>query len=66
MTTRVLTLSAGTSNVMTTFVTTMLFFVEIMSTLKAIISSFERSYDKQNITLVVISYEIYQTRQRLV
>ena len=30
-------------------------------TLKAIKSSFERSYDKQNITLVVISYEIYQT-----
>ena len=34
MTTRVLTLSAGTSNVMTTSVTTMQFFVEIMSTLK--------------------------------
>ena len=42
------------------------FFVEILSTLKAIESSFERSYDKQNITLVVISYEIYQTRRRLV
>ena len=42
------------------------FFVEILSTLKAIQSSFERSYDKQNITLVVISYEIYQTRRRLV
>ena len=41
-------------------------FVEIMSTLKAIKSSFEKSYDKQNITLVVNSYEIYQTRQRLV
>ena len=33
------------------------FFVEIMSTLKAIKSPFGRSYDKQNITLVVISYE---------
>ena len=66
MTTRVLTLSAGTSNVMTTSVTTMYFFVEIMPTLKAIISSFEMSYDKQNITLVVISYEIDQTRRRLV
>ena len=42
------------------------FFVEIMSTLKAIKNPFERSYDKQNITLVVISYEIYQTRRRLV
>ena len=30
-----------------------------MSTLKATKSPFERSYDKQNITLVVISYEIY-------
>ena len=30
---------------------------EILSTLKAIKSSFERSYDKQNITLRVISYE---------
>ena len=66
MTTRVLTLSAGTSNVMATSVTPMHFFVEILSTLKAIKSSFKRSYDKQNITLVVISYEIYQTRRRLV
>ena len=55
MTTRVLTLSAGTSNVMTTSVTTMHFS---LSTLKAIKSSLERSYDKQNITLVVISYDI--------
>ena len=42
------------------------FFVEILSSLKAIKSSFERSYDKQDITLVVISYEIYQTCRRLV
>ena len=66
MNTRYITLSAGTSNVMTTSVTTNAFFVEIISTLKAIKSSFERSYDKQDITLVVISYEIYQTRRRLV
>ena len=59
MTTRVLTLSAETNYVMTTSVTTMHFFIEIMSTLKAINCPFERSYDKQNITLVVvISYEI--------
>ena len=42
------------------------FFIEIMSTLKVIKSTFERSYDKQNITLGVIKYEIYQTRRRLV
>ena len=29
-------------------------------------NSFKGSYDKQNLTLVVISYEIYETRQRLV
>ena len=40
------------------------FFIEIMSTLKAIKNPFERSYDKQIFTF--ISYEIYQTRQRLV
>ena len=56
MNTRYITLSAGTSNVMMTSVTTMLFFVEIMSTLKAIKSSINRSYDTQDITLVVISY----------
>ena len=36
-----------------------------MSTLKAKKSSLKRSFDKQNLTLVVISYEIYQTRRRL-
>ena len=41
MTTRVLTLSAGTSNVMTTSVTTMHCFIEIMSTLKAKQDPFE-------------------------
>ena len=58
MTTRVLTLSAGTSNVIDDVCDNNAFFVERMSTLKAIKSHFERSYDKQNITLVVISYEI--------
>ena len=48
MTTRVLA-----SNVMTTSVTTVHFFTEIMSTLLAIKSSFKKSYDKQNITRVV-------------
>ena len=59
-----LILSAGTSN--DDVRDNHAFFVEKMSTLKAIKSHFEKSYNKQNITLVVISYEIYQTRRRLV
>ena len=51
MSTRYITFSAGTSNVMTTSVIAMLFSVAI-STLKARKKTFERSYDKQNITLV--------------
>ena len=35
-------------------------------TLKGIKSHLKGSYDKQNFTLVVISYEIYETRRRLV
>ena len=35
---------------------TTLFSIEIMSTLKAIKSHFKQSYDKQNLTQVVISY----------
>ena len=31
--------------------------IEILSTLKAIKSHYKQSYDKQNLTLVVISYE---------
>ena len=42
------------------------FLIEIMLHLKVIKSHFKGSYDKQNLTLVVISYEIYETRQRLV
>ena len=34
--------------------------------LRAIKFHFKRSYDKQDLTLVVISYEISETRQRLV
>ena len=40
--------------------------IEIMLILRAIKSHFKWSCDKQNLTLVVISYEIYETRQRLV
>ena len=42
------------------------FFVENFTDLKAIKSDYEWSYDKQNLTLVVIIYEIYETRRRLV
>ena len=38
---------ACTCNVITTSVTTLRFSIEIMSTLKTIKSSFQRSYDKQ-------------------
>ena len=34
------------------------FVIEIMSILKAIKSHIKRSYEKQNLTLVLISYEI--------
>ena len=39
---------------------------DTMFVLKAIKSNFKGSYDKQNLTRVVISYEIYETRQSLV
>ena len=42
------------------------FLIEIVFILKAIKSHFKGSYDKQNLTLVIISYEIYETPQRLV
>ena len=42
------------------------FLIEIMIILKAIKSHLKGSYDKQNLTRVVISYEIYETRRRLV
>ena len=42
------------------------FPIEILIILKAIKSHFKGSYDKQNLTLVIISYEIYKTRRRLV
>ena len=38
------------------------FHIEIMITLKAIKSLYSGSYDKQNLTHVVRSYEIYETR----
>ena len=66
MTTRVITLRREDVTSLTMVVTTMRFRIEIMFILKAIKSHFKVSYDKQNLTLVVISYEIYETRRRLV
>ena len=42
---------------LTTSVSTMQFRIEIMFILKATKSHFKGSYDKQNLTLVVISHE---------
>ena len=52
MTTSNITLSAGTSDVMPTSVTKMRIFIELTNVEVA----FERSYDKQNLTLVIILY----------
>ena len=57
MTTRVITLWRKRVASLTTSVSTMRFLLEILPILKAIKSNFKRSYDKQNLTLVVISYE---------
>ena len=42
------------------------FLFEIMIILKAIKCHFKGSYDKQNLTLVVISFENHETRRKLV
>ena len=51
---------------LTTFVSTMHFRIEIIFILTALKSSFKGLYDKQNLTLTLISYEIYDTLQRLI
>ena len=66
MTTRVITLLRAHVMPLTTSVSLMHFRVEIMLTLKAIKSNFKGSYDKQNLTGLVISYELYETRRRFV
>ena len=46
-----------------------MFSIEIMATFKEIKSHLEQSYDKQNVTHMVISlhsYEIHETRQKLI
>ena len=42
------------------------FLLEKLPILKAIKSNFKGPYDKQNLTLMAIQYEIYETRLRLV
>ena len=66
MTTRVITLWRVYVTSLTTSVATMRFNIEQMFILKAIKSRFKWSYDKKNLTLVVITYKIYKTRRRLV
>ena len=61
MTTRVITLWRVDVMSFATPVSTMRFLLEILSILKAIKFNFKGSYDKQNLTLVVFSYEIYET-----
>ena len=62
MTTRVITLCRVYVTSLTTSVSTVRSLIEIMFILKVIKSQFSGSYDKQNLTLVVISYEIYENR----
>ena len=59
MTTRVITLLREYVTSLTTSVTTMLIFIGNMSTFRGDKIVFKKSYDKTNLTLVVISYEIY-------
>ena len=63
MTARVITLWRVDVTSLTTSVSAMHSLIETMFILKAIKSQFNGSYDKQNLSLVVIPYE---TRQRLV
>ena len=66
MTTRVITLWRVYVTSLTTSVSTKRFLTAIMFIMKAMKSQFKMSYDKQNLTRAVNSYEIYETRQRLV
>ena len=66
MTARVITLWRVHVTSLTMSISAMRFLIETMFISKAIKISYKWSYDKQNLTLVVISYEIYETRRRLV
>ena len=54
--------TALTMSVVTMSVSTTCLLIEIMFILKAIKSYFKGSYDKQKFALLVISYEINETR----
>ena len=66
MTTLVITLWHVHVMSLITSMSTMHFHIEIILILKAIRSHFKGSYDKQNLTLLIISYEIYETPESLV
>ena len=66
MSIRVITLWREDVTSLATSLSPLCFLIEIIINLKAIKSHFKRSYDKQNLILVVISYEIYETRRRFV
>ena len=56
MATLYITLSAGTNIVMTMSVTAMQIFIEIKKNFEGDKIAFKRSYDKPNLTSVIISY----------
>ena len=56
MTTCYITISVGTSYILATSVTKMQIFIEI-NNFEGDKIEFKRSYDKQNLTLVIILYE---------
>ena len=64
MTTCVITLWCVYVTLLTESLSTMHFLMEIKFSLNVIKSRFKGSYDKQNLTLVVISYEIYETHMK--
>ena len=66
MTIRVIILWRLSVTPLTTSVSIMRFLLEITFILRAIKSHFKGSYDKQNLTLAVISYGLYETYRRLV
>ena len=65
MITRVITFWRVYITLLKTSISPVRFLNEIMFILKAIKSHFKGSYDKENLKLVVISYENYEIRQRL-
>ena len=77
MTARIITLWRVHVTSLTTSISAMRFLIEIIFILKAIKSHFKGAnffymnkvlfyYDKRNLTIVVILYEIYETHRRLI